>query len=668
MNFSSMKLGTKIASGFIAILIIAIALGGLAVWNMLSVQGDVDMLANEYVPEVDVASDVESSALHTVIDMRSYGFTSDEKHLESGRKNMAELKKHLKTAEQLADKAKHLTKLRGAVAEVNKAVADWEASVEETAKLDHAMDELRGDVNRIAKELMDNCYAYLNDQDKKLKDELKGKTPPDKLAERYNKTVVMNDVIDLGNGIRITFWKALANRDYAALEELTPKFGEIDKKLEEIKAKTTHEVNLKQIEGIKTSADEYAKHMQEAADNFKKLGEVGVKRQAVANLTTEKAAAVAKAGMEGTKRVSNDSMAALSTASWVMIIGLGIALVIGIALTIFITRAITGPVNKIIEGLNDSSDQVAAAAGQISSSSQSLAEGATEQASSLEETSSALEEVSSMTRQNADNANQASSLARESRNEAEKGSQTMSDMIEAMKAINKSSEEIAKIIKVIEEIAFQTNLLALNAAVEAARAGEHGKGFAVVAEEVRNLAQRSATAAKDTAALIEEAVKRAAEGSDMANKAGDALGGIVGSVKKVTDLVAEIAAASNEQAQGVDQVNTAVSQMDKVTQQNAAGAEETAAASEELNAQAAKLKDMVGNLVALVEGAASVRSRMSSGGAPARKVKPKAALKAPAHHSPAPRHASAAPAHALEPKAKGKADDLIPLDDDFKDF
>jgi methyl-accepting chemotaxis protein len=238
----------------------------------------------------------------------------------------------------------------------------------------------------------------------------------------------------------------------------------------------------------------------------------------------------------------------------------------------------------------------------VSSASQSLAEGATEQAAGLEETSSSLEEMSAMTKQNADNAQQANVLAAEAKKAANNGAEAMGRMSSAITSIQKSSDETAKIIKVIDEIAFQTNLLALNAAVEAARAGEAGKGFAVVAEEVRNLAMRSAEAAKNTSAMIEESVKNSKNGVDISVEVGKVLTDIVASIGKTTDLVAEIAAASQEQARGVDQVNTAVSQMDKVTQQNAANAEESASASEELSAQAASMKEIVGELVVLVGG------------------------------------------------------------------
>ena len=280
-----------------------------------------------------------------------------------------------------------------------------------------------------------------------------------------------------------------------------------------------------------------------------------------------------------------------------------IAAILGIILAFVIARGIVGPLKRIIEEMTSASEQVSSAAGQVAASSQSMAEGASEQASSLEETSASLEEMASMTRQNSDNAEQANQLMSETSHVVTNGASSMQEMTKAIDDIKTSSVETAKIIKTIDEIAFQTNLLALNAAVEAARAGDAGKGFAVVAEEVRNLAQRSAEAARNTATLIEESQQNSDRGVQITAQVGEALTGIQESSEKVASLIREVTAASKEQAQGVDQVNTAVAQMDQVTQANAASSEEAASASEELSAQAAQLNDMVGELVKMVGGA-----------------------------------------------------------------
>ncbi|MBU0640228.1 MAG: methyl-accepting chemotaxis protein [Planctomycetes bacterium] len=285
-----------------------------------------------------------------------------------------------------------------------------------------------------------------------------------------------------------------------------------------------------------------------------------------------------------------------------------------LALVWFTGTRIARPIDRIASGLREAASEVNDAAAQVSSASQQLADGANEQAASLEQTSSALQQMAAMSRTNADNARQADELAAQARANADQGNQTMHQLREAMTAINASASEISKIIKVIEEIAFQTNLLALNAAVEAARAGEHGKGFAVVAEEVRNLAQRSAQAAGDTTNLIADSVSRAKEGTVVTDTAGRALQSIVTDVAKVADLLGGITTASDQQAQGVEQINAAATQMDRVTQQNAAGAEESASAAEELTAQAQTVRSMVEELVSMV-GAAGSRQ---SNAAPAR--------------------------------------------------
>ncbi len=297
-----------------------------------------------------------------------------------------------------------------------------------------------------------------------------------------------------------------------------------------------------------------------------------------------------------------EAFASVKEIRWIIIIvGLiGLAAIIAVAL--LITRSIAIPINRAIDEIDDGAEQVASASSEISSSSQALAEGATEQAASLEETSSSLEEMSSTVQQNADNAGQAQQLSTVAKDTAVKGAGSVTKMIEAVNDINTSSLEVSKIIKVIDEIAFQTNLLALNAAVEAARAGEHGKGFAVVAEEVRNLAGRSAEAAKTTSGLIEDSMVKAKLGSELAAESGEVLNEIVTNATKASDLISEIAAASREQAEGINQVTKAVTQMDQVTQQNSAYSEETASSSEELSSQAENLKDIVNTLVEIVGG------------------------------------------------------------------
>ena len=273
-----------------------------------------------------------------------------------------------------------------------------------------------------------------------------------------------------------------------------------------------------------------------------------------------------------------------------------------IASTYTIQRGVVKPVKRVADTLSETITQTVSGVGEIASASQSLADGASNQAASLEETSSSLEELSSMTKRNTESAEQANQYVKQARSSAENGVNEMKAMIQAMDAIKDSSDDIAKIIKNIDEIAFQTNILALNAAVEAARAGEAGMGFAVVADEVRNLAQRSAQAAKETSVKIEGAIDRAKQGVDISARVGKALEDILVKVREVDKLASEVVVASQEQSQGITQINTAISQVDQVTQATAAHAEESASAARELNGQTDQLKSAVQELLVLING------------------------------------------------------------------
>ncbi len=299
----------------------------------------------------------------------------------------------------------------------------------------------------------------------------------------------------------------------------------------------------------------------------------------------------------------SQEMAGLERQTSVILLGLlAVGLALGLGGALFLTRSISRPLKLAIESLRDSADQVQSASDRISLGGQQLAQGSSEQASSLEETSSALEELSSMTQANAQNAGQALDMTGQVERVIAEANAAMTELTGNIQDIQGASQQIIKIVKAIDEIAFQTNLLALNAAVEAARAGEAGAGFAVVAEEVRNLAMRAGEAARNTAQLVEDTVNKIGRGNQLVGQTNQAFQGVVEGAGSLTVLVKEISSASAEQAQGLGQVNQAVIEMDQVTQTTAANAEEMAAEAMQLVAQAGVLHDMVGSLVGLVQG------------------------------------------------------------------
>ena len=678
-----MKLGTKIIAGFAALIAIAILLGGTAVWKMSGVKSIATTLANDYMPATAVANNVERESLDTMYEMRGYAFTEDTNMLAKAVANLADVKKHLQEAKELADKSAdgNLKFLKEAAEKAEEKALEYEALAKQTVAVTEGLEKDRVAMNVAAQEYMKVCDEYLASQSSKLQEALKttnatGGLNMADVEDRVTKMKIANDVIEIGNSIRIGNFKSQATRDPQLFRETQKKFESLNPKLDELKAITKQEVNLKQIELCRAAGKAYADAMTSFLGNWLSREELGTKRGLAAAAVLAEAKNTAVGSMESSAKSSSTASSSLTTASTTMIVGLIVATVFGIALALLLTRGITKILTSISDALADGAEQTVSAAAQVSSSSQSLAEGASEQASSLEETSSSLEEMASMTRRNAENAKQANDLAKQAREAADKGVGDMQTMAGAMEAIKVSSDDIAKIIKTIDEIAFQTNILALNAAVEAARAGEAGMGFAVVADEVRNLAQRCAQAAKETSGKIEGAIVKTGQGVAISSQVAATLNDIVTKVRQVDELVTEVANASREQTEGITQVNVAVGQMDKVTQSNAANAEESAAAAEELNAQAETMKQSVTELLQLVGGKhIQTASRpMAAAGRrqTVRTVGPAAARLAPtngrAHENGKSNGNGSSNGHAVPALKMDKRRIEIPMAGDFKDF
>jgi methyl-accepting chemotaxis protein len=482
---------------------------------------------------------------------------------------------------------------------------------------------------------------------------------------------------------------AVMNRDRAALETAKEEFhhaeDSIEKALDEMKPLMQTETGKELLETIRGRSAAWVP-LYEEITRLLEEGQI----EAAVKIRTEKAIPIAKElDALGDKLVENttavmdaekaEAHADVSADIWLEI-GIGVLAMLIAALVFWVVRQINAALKSSVTELAEASDQVASAATQVSSSSQSLAQGASEQAASLEETSASSEEIRSMAFKNGENSRTAAEMVSHSQSKFTETNQALELMVVAMGEINQSSDKIAKIIKVIDDIAFQTNILALNAAVEAARAGEAGMGFAVVADEVRNLAQRCAQAAKDTSSLIEDSISKSNDGKNKVDQVAAAIRAISEESNKIKTLVDEVNLAGQEQARGIDQIGKAITQMEQVTQNSAASAEEGAAAAEQLTAQSDALRDIVGQLTGMVGGGDGAgnhgRRRQQQ---PQQSRNSSQSSKAPAGFAAGFRHkASVKPissaqnsrTHSQEPAMAGaKADkNAIPMDGDFEEF
>lgn len=582
--FGEMSLAKKLSFGFGLVMIVAITIGGVALFALQSSNTSFERY-REIARNTNLTGRIQANMLEVRMMVKDF-------LIKSNMEAVSEFESRFDATKEFLARAKkdiHETDLAKNIAEIDKDILQYQAGFTNVVNCVKRRNQLVNDVLNVEGPRMEKILTELMHSAQKGRNQsvsFQGGLALRSLLLARLYVMKYLDTNSEDDGARVA--KELKDLE-ATMASLREEVGDSDRKrlLATLEEKGT--IYKDAFEELHTVIEKRNEIVQGSLDR------IGPQ---IADLTEEtKLSYLSEQDELGPKAVASNNR---SMAITVVVCVLG--LVAGILLAFFITRGITLSLQSIIDRLRSGGEQVSSASEQLASSSQSMSEGASEQASSLEEVSSSLEEMSSMTKQNAENSQECKSMADEGRNSAQQGADAMERMNEAIASIKTSADETAKIIKTIDEIAMQTNLLALNAAVEAARAGEAGRGFAVVAEEVRNLAQRSAAAAKNTANLIEGSQKNAENGVNVSHEVNAILTKIVERVEKVSQLIAEVAAASDEQSQGIDQVNTAVAQMDTVTQQNAANAEESASASEELSSQAQALTAMVYELTRLVKG------------------------------------------------------------------
>jgi len=595
-----MTIGRRVSVGFALIIGVLVAVSVTNWYFEKGVQREVDFVDHSVIPANIAAAALLAEMDEFRLNARVFGVTGKAADIDRTRQALVRVKEAAsKVTTLVSADARLAAELGGPLRAFDEALVAYEPILEPTVAGHAAMQErFRTLATEGGKALAASCEMLDGMLAASAKDHASGND-----AEAARRLARIDGMIKTANGVQglvEAAWRSASEQDATPLAEARASVPKLLATIAEIRSTQVNAANIARLEAVGSALkaldaagesylSEHARLLQ-TNDARARAGEVAAK------------ATLDFIGAAG--KLSDGSMVSVERAmarlGYTLFIGVGLGLLLGTAAAFLIIRGVNRALAATAETLSGSAQLVASAAGQVSASSQSLAEGSSEQAASLEEIGSSIEELTSMTKLNAGHADSGKQASHEARSAAESGAQHMARMQEAMGAIAHSSDEISKIIKTIDEIAFQTNLLALNAAVEAARAGEAGAGFAVVAEEVRSLAQRSAVAAKETAAKIEDSTRKSAQGAEISALVAKELNTIVEKAREVDRLVNEVASASREQSEGLVQINGAISQLDKVTQGNAAGAEETASAAEHLNAQSTELLQAASGLAALV--------------------------------------------------------------------
>lgn len=616
-----LTIGNKIGLGFASILIILGVTGAYSVFKMRQAVTGSRYLSEDYVPELDIADKLQRGVSAANLNARSFALTGDESFIEHCNKGLAEIQSAIKEAETLAERTTKLVKLKEQIKDAPKRFSTYQQLVADTIKADAEMDTLRAEALRTASSANEGIDKILANQYASLDKEINSGSKAEQLNERETKIVALNHVRSQFSAVRIANFRSQVERKTSILEAALASYGKIDDQLASIVSLLKKAEDLKEIEETRKDFKVYEATLRAQLAATSRLEAIGRDRAKAAADLEEFTSSLAEAAQSGASKIANETTLELNTSANMTVAGVIVALLLGTAVAVIITRIVTGPllqaielvrrtsggdltasltpksddeVGQMVESINqmvvnlrgvvseitEAASNVVSGSSQVSATAQQLSQGASEQSASAEETTASMEEMTSSIQQNADNAKQTEKIASKAATDTNAGGDAVGKTVRSMR-------EIAEKISIIEEIARKTDLLALNAAVEAARAGEHGKGFAVVASEVRKLAERSQAAAAEISKLTCEGVKVAEDAGTMLTK-------LVPDIRKTAELIQEINAASAEQSAGAGQVNKAIQQLDQVIQQNAAASEELASTAEELSSQAEQLQSSIG--------------------------------------------------------------------------
>jgi methyl-accepting chemotaxis protein len=591
--------------GFITVCGIFFIMSAFVVINLEKVRDDTDALTKWVITGNYSISAVELSMAMQGIHMENYTSSFDYSHFQSVQQCNDDIEKHFALLESyFADGlSARNPELQTGTNELKQLYKNFYSSVANQPVVSEQINKAKNEVLSRFEDINSNLKMYEEALQKFVDQDINFGTPSEEIIRYYQSLVKAKDFRENAWEVYNHSYEGFFLQNPEELESAISSADELMKKLNSalpsLKVQSNRDMILRSLEAVEVFRNS-VKSIKESLVRF-----VTENSQTENNwhMATGKASEIDLAFTDYNNKLASSNQQALAKVVKTMIVGVAVALMLSLMLAFILTKSVTAPLIRVIGLLTEGSTEVSLAANRLTEASKALADGATENVASLEETSAALEELSSMTKRNADNALETNSLMNQAKVSVGRASQHMNEVITAMEQIGASGNEISKIIKTIDEIAFQTNLLALNAAVEAARAGEAGAGFAVVADEVRNLAIRSAEAAKNTADLIETTIVNIQSGSEMVNVTSENFSTVSDASQKVGALVSEVAEASKEQSQGINQISIAMTQMDKVTQANAASAEESASAASQLSGQAAVLASAVEDMNKIVFGA-----------------------------------------------------------------